>query len=687
MINMIKKWKVFACTLTLLSGLSNAYAQNYALDWVVKNDTTSISKAMAIDAGCNVYSATANALYKTDAAGNFVWTRFIEGINTPAVTVFNFNALCTDDSGDLYAAGIFKGTVDFDPGAGIAELTSNSTTSDGFIVKYNAAGEFIWARKFGSGRNCEVRALAADQWGNIHSTGVFMGAIDFNPGTDTFTLTTVPLTQADIFVSKLDAAGNFQWAKRFEGNANGADRADAITVDAEGNVFTTGHFRGTLDFDPGPGTSTRTVQGGVDAFLSKLDSAGNFSWVKHIGGTDGQEGYSLVHDSLFNVYITGTFQQTTNFDIAGANVSLSTVNSYDAFVAKYDSAGALAWVRQFGGNNQEQGRTITLDKNLNVYTAGEFRDTVDFDPGAGTFKLVPDKVLNSFQPDVYLSKLTNDGDFVWAKKISGNRSEFVSGIRVDNSMNIYTVGYFQSDSCDFDPGDNNTHYLYLEPLPPPLNLYFTDNQLFVHKMICADTSSSILTVSAACGGYSFNGTDYTESGVHTFVFQALSGCDSTVTLDLTIVNPEAIINVTGFVLGTTTPYASYQWFLNGNIIPNATGSTYTVSENGNYTVYVTDENGCSDTSALYTVNNVTAIRDINGIADKIKIYPVPATDLIHISSPLSVNVSLSGIEGKVIRSVKDAKQLSLSGLAEGIYLLRMTDKDGNLVKVEKIVKQ
>lgn len=687
MINMIKKWKVLACALTLTSGVSTVYAQNYALDWVVKNDTTSVSKAMAMDAEGNVYAATANALYKTDAAGNFVWTRFTEGINTPAVAVFSFNALSTDDFGNLYAGGTFKGTVDFDPGAGIAELTSNNTSSDGFVAKFNAAGEFIWARKFGSGRNCEVRALAADQWGNIHSTGNFMGAIDFNPGTDTFTLTTVPLTQADIFVSKLDSAGNFVWAKRFEGNANGVDRADAITVDLEGNVFTTGNFRGTLDFDPGPGTSFRTIQGGVDAFLSKLDSAGNFSWVKHIGGPDGQEGFSLTHDSLYNVYITGTFQQTANFDIGGNNTFLSAINSYDAFVAKYDSAGVLAWVKQFGGNNQEHGRSITLDKNLNVYTAGEFRDTVDFDPGVGAFKLVPNKVLNTYLPDVYLSKLSNDGDFVWAKKISGNRSEFVSGIRVDNSMNVYTVGYFQSDSCDFDIDDNNTRYLYIEPLPPPLNQFFTDNQLFVHKMVCADTSSSVLTVSAACDGYSFNGENYTESGSHTFVFQALSGCDSTVTLDLTIVNVEAIINVTGFVLGTTTPYTTYQWFLNGNLIPNATGSTYTVSENGNYTVFVTDENGCSDTSSIYIVNNVTAIRDINGIADKIRIYPVPATDLVYINSPVAVNVSLSGIEGKVIRSVKEAKQLSLAGLAEGIYLLHITDKEGNLVKVEKIVKQ
>jgi hypothetical protein len=113
---------------------------------------------------------------------------------------------------------------------------------------------------------------------------------------------------------------------------------------------------------------------------------------------------------------------------------------------------------------------------------------------------------------------------------------------------------------------------------------------------------------------------------------------------------------------------------------------YTVSENGSYTVVVSDGD-CTDTSSIYHVTNVTGIDDMQGLASQINVYPNPAKDLVYIYAPFTVNVQLAGIEGRVIRTVKGAKQISMSDLAAGVYLLRITDKDGTVLKVEKLIRE
>src|SRR5690606_19772484 len=177
-----------------------------------------------------------------------------------------------------------------------------------------------------------------------------------------------------------------------------------------------------------------------------------------------------------------------------------------------------------------------------------------------------------------------------------------------------------------------------------------------------------------------------ETGVFTQIYPNSSGCDSTVVLDLTIntILP-AHINVDGFTLSTTVPYVTYQWFLNNSALRDATDSAYVVTENGDYTVVVTDENGCTDTSDVYTVNNVT-INEIALAAGQVRVYPNPTSDLINIQSPVEVNILLTNAVGKVIRYVPGASQINLSDLAAGLYLLHITDVQGHLIKVEKVLR-
>src|SRR5262249_28041678 len=156
----------------------------------------------------------------------------------------------------------FEGTVDFDPGAGTFNLTSFGG-GDVFIMKLNANGDLVWARQVGGTEEEQGLAIAADNDGNVFTTGYFyVAACDFDPGPGTVSLT--PISQSDAFVLKLDADGDFAWVKQIGGNQ--ADRGNTIEVDGSGNVVISGGYYGypgTVDLDPGPGFFNVTQVGSI----------------------------------------------------------------------------------------------------------------------------------------------------------------------------------------------------------------------------------------------------------------------------------------------------------------------------------------------------------------------------------------------------------------------------------------
>src|SRR5690606_16393212 len=165
-----------------------------------------------------------------------------------------------------------------------------------------------------------------------------------------------------------------------------------------------------------------------------------------------------------------------------------------------------------------------------------------------------------------------------------------------------------------------------------------------------------------------------------------NGCHYRVdTFQIHIADLNPIINVNVFQLSTTIPYSSYQWMLNGNILAGETLSVYNVTQNGDYQVIVSDESGCLDTSAIYTVNNYTGIEELSP-ADKIIVYPNPASYLVTVKAPVRVNLTLSTPEGRWIKQVNNKTSLQIGDLADGIYFLRIEDKAGRVLKVVKLIK-
>ncbi|MBC7873495.1 MAG: hypothetical protein H7Y01_05850, partial [Ferruginibacter sp.] len=243
-----------------------------------------------------------------------------------------------------------------------------------------------WARAMGGVEEDAGTAMAVDPAGNVYTTGYFHGISDFDPGAGVFNLTSTGWS--DIFICKLDANGNFVWAKSI-GNFQ-FDKGLGISTDAAGNVYVTGHFRGTVDFDPGPGIMDLTATGfGDDFFILKLDTGGNLAWARNMGTVSDEYSYTINVDANGNVYTSGHFKGTVDFDPGGGVTNLTSVGVgvlYDIFVSKLDAGGNFGWVRQLGSANPFYGFfynqcSIAFDVSGNVFIAGVFLGTGDFNPG------------------------------------------------------------------------------------------------------------------------------------------------------------------------------------------------------------------------------------------------------------------------------------------------------------------
>jgi len=186
----------------------------------------------------------------------------------------------------------------------------------------------------------------------------------------------------------LSALGDFVWAMGL--GSPGFDAGSDIAVDGDGNVYTTGYFSGNVDFDPGPGTAYLTAAGywASDIFVSKLDTNGNFVWAINMGGTGYEEGAGIAVDGNGNIYITGYFNGTSDFDPGLGVANLTSAGREDIFISKLDANGNYLWVKGMGGSEVDQGYSIAVDREGNVYTTGYFQGTADFDPGPDIADLV-----------------------------------------------------------------------------------------------------------------------------------------------------------------------------------------------------------------------------------------------------------------------------------------------------------
>lgn len=331
----------------------------------------------------------------------------------------------------------------------IAQKTSALLLCTGLLsgTLHAQAMAYQWMKQFGGVGDEDARAVVQDMGGNSYVTGSFMGTVDFDPGPGTLNLTAA--AGSDPFVVKLDPMGNLVWARQFSGSDNEA--GTAIALDPWGNVLTAGTYKGTTDFDPGPGTLNLTNPGTFSAYVAKLTPAGNLIWARGITGTLEQQPNALAADTAGGVLTVGSFTGTTDFDPGAGLQNKTSAGSGDIFVQRLDSAGAFTWVTAIGAAGQDAAHSIHVNTDGSSYVCGEFRLAPDFDPGPGSLALT-----SAGGADAFMVYLKSNGGLNDAYRIGGTADDVATSLRVAPlSSSIYLAGYFGTN-VDFDPGPGTT---------------------------------------------------------------------------------------------------------------------------------------------------------------------------------------------------------------------------------------
>ncbi|MCW3072123.1 MAG: hypothetical protein JWO44_2013 [Bacteroidetes bacterium] len=236
----------------------------------------------------------------------------------------------------------------------------------------------------------------------------------------------------DIFITKTDSLGIFKWAVK--AGSTGSDRGLSIKADAAGNSYITGFYYGTATF----GSTTITSAGVQDIFIAKYNTAGVLQWVQSAGGTEPDIGNGINVDNAGNVLVTGEFKGTASF----GSFSLTSMNSsIDVFTTKLDAAGNFLWAEQGAAPYIDRGIDVAADAAGNIYVTGEFTDTITFDVTH----------LNTIYNAIFIVKYNSAGDEQWFKKIGGGTLNLVSGIAVDAAANVYVTGDFTGNLIFFGP--------------------------------------------------------------------------------------------------------------------------------------------------------------------------------------------------------------------------------------------
>jgi hypothetical protein len=302
------------------------------------------------------------------------------------------------------------------------------------------------------------------------------------------------------FLSKFDSAGNYQWVRTWGGafDSINFDGFYGVAIYGVDEIYVTGHYVGTVDFDPGDGIDWHGSYGETDIFLSKFNSVGDFQWAKTWGGIYGyhynnaliESGNGVAVNSNGEVFIAGVFGKTVDFDPDPVGVEEHTTSgSYAGFLSKFDASGNFKWVRVWDGGakavavdgenmiyivGREAGGSglrkynnngdllwseawslaayafdLGVDTTGNISVSGCFNTSVDFDPDP--YSVVPGNADG--YGDLYLSRFDNTGDLLWVR-VWGSPSEndHSYAVAVTDSGISYIAGAFTSEEIDLDPG-------------------------------------------------------------------------------------------------------------------------------------------------------------------------------------------------------------------------------------------
>jgi hypothetical protein len=283
---------------------------------------------------------------------------------------------------------------------GVLQGSVNQGYRDAFFRKYDVSGNYLWTRQFGFAGHDEIRDIATDVLGNVYVAGS-LNSYPAGPG----------LSDPDAFLSKYDSNGNLAWNRYL--STEDYEVIEGVAVDISGNVFVTGSIAA---FRPGHSSAL------VDCFIAKYGPDGTQTWIRHFGSDESDISSNIATDQFGSVYISGRTDGLFGEALLGWN---------DAFVTKFDADGNRQWLKQFGSNRNDHSYGIAVDPAGYLLLVGG---------GEGAMS-------DSFQgkSDMFLSKLTLDGNFIWTRQLGTSDYDYAFDVDVDDSGSAFITGYTYGD--------------------------------------------------------------------------------------------------------------------------------------------------------------------------------------------------------------------------------------------------
>jgi hypothetical protein len=340
----------------------------------------------------------------------------------------NYNSgreIVTDEQGNIYVTGFYQGTGTF----GDQSVTS-AGSFDAFVVKYDHAGNALWARSLGSENGDYGIGLAIDAGGNIYVTGYFSGTMTTSVGTFT------SLGLRDIYLAKFSNDGDLLWVRH--AGSPGMNEGNGVAVDnINQQVYVTGKFEGTLIFVDTP--ETLVSAGASDIMVAAYSFDGALIWAKRAGGTENEISFALGTDGAGNVYGTANMNGTATF----GDFTLTSFGLGDIVVFKLDPDGGWLWAKNYGAAGEETGWDIAVDDDGNNWVTGVFSSpSIAF----GDHIITNTNIMQ----DMFVFKQNADGDVLWANSGGGASNDYGRGIAIDEQGACFVTGDYQG-TANFGP--------------------------------------------------------------------------------------------------------------------------------------------------------------------------------------------------------------------------------------------
>ncbi|AGP39868.1 hypothetical protein [Sorangium cellulosum] len=323
--------------------------------------------------------------------------------------------------GDVVLAGSASGDVNF--GGGLRE--GHGRRPDVVVARFDASGAHQFSRRFGDNDTQRATAVAVDEAGNAYVTGEFRSTLDFGENSHGERFLLKSQGKSDVFLAKLDAAGNVCWARQF---GDAADQAGTgVAVDGHGNIVLVGRFAGSVDFGGyGNGLSTDAKN---DLFIAKLDPSGDHVWSKSANATNSADALGVAVDGAGNVVVTGSFRSSVT---VGESVRTS-AGDKDILVIRLDENGVLQWCEDFGDDADQEGASVATDLAGNIVVTGWFRGTIE----------LGDRVRSATgASDAFVMKLAPASDPMWLRSFGDSSEQQGASVAVDRLGHSWVTGRF-----------------------------------------------------------------------------------------------------------------------------------------------------------------------------------------------------------------------------------------------------